>query len=397
MSKQPVIFNIQYTRYNLPKNATKEQIAVHEEERNFFDMTGGKNIFKYITTEEKQQGNGSIFEYLQKNTGVFNDKGILYEQEIKEMQERLKRNKGNIWHGFISLSEEKSPHIDTVEKCVGLIDSTFKQFFKESGFDSENMDLMCALHLDRPTHLHIHFVFWEKEPKYIDKKGNLNYRAKGRIDKQAIDNLLGRANVFIDENKVNLYLTRKEALTQLKALMSDGWTKKKEKRIYKQLCTLAKKLPKKGRCSYDSENIKEYRKDIDKIVDMMLDYDEQSRKIDQKFHSVLSRREFFVGKDKASEIEYDYKRRQGNLVLGVAKQLQKSLYSPNYKKYNAKSSKKRRRISEKKSQAIFKRFIYSFNQSNQLLERDFSHRLQDIEEEMEIERKRKEKTKEVKD
>ena len=52
--------------------------------------------------------------------------------------------------------------------------------------DKKNIDLMCALHLDRPDHLHFHFVFWEKEPKYKGKDGVLSYRRKGKIEKTAI-------------------------------------------------------------------------------------------------------------------------------------------------------------------------------------------------------------------
>ena len=45
MSNQPIVFNIQYTPYRLPKSATKEERARHADERAFYDMTGGKNVF----------------------------------------------------------------------------------------------------------------------------------------------------------------------------------------------------------------------------------------------------------------------------------------------------------------------------------------------------------------
>ena len=65
-------------------------------------MTGGENVYKYITTEGKVAGKktGKItaLEYLQKSTGVFNGNGLLSEEKVAEMKERLKNNKGNIWH-----------------------------------------------------------------------------------------------------------------------------------------------------------------------------------------------------------------------------------------------------------------------------------------------------------
>ena len=75
-------------------------------------MTGGENVYKYITTEGKVAGKktGKItaLEYLQKSTGVFNGGGLLSEEKVAEMKERLKNNKGNIWHGFVSLNKEQS-------------------------------------------------------------------------------------------------------------------------------------------------------------------------------------------------------------------------------------------------------------------------------------------------
>lgn len=99
-------------------------------------MTGGENVYKYITTEGKVAGKktGKItaLEYLQKSTGVFNGNGLLSEEKVAEMKERLKNNKGNIWHGFVSLNKEQSYKIDTPEKCIGMIKATFGQFFQDA-------------------------------------------------------------------------------------------------------------------------------------------------------------------------------------------------------------------------------------------------------------------------
>ena len=51
MSNQPIIFDIQYTPYRLKKNATEKELAAHAEARAFYDMTGTKNVYRYITTE----------------------------------------------------------------------------------------------------------------------------------------------------------------------------------------------------------------------------------------------------------------------------------------------------------------------------------------------------------
>ena len=121
-------------------------------------MTGEVNYFDYMTTEGKRTGKFTALEYLQKNTGVFNDRGMISQEEVDEMKARLKENKGHIWHGFISLNEEESPKINTPEKCIEMVKRAFPSFFRDAHLGEKNIDLMCSLHLDRPHHLHIHFV-----------------------------------------------------------------------------------------------------------------------------------------------------------------------------------------------------------------------------------------------
>ena len=160
-SKSPVIFDITYTPYRLPKNATQEEIEKHAKNRAFYDMSGENNIYKYMTTEGKMYGEEAtkftMLEYLQKSTGVFNQDGMLTKEEVKEIKKRAQSGEKNLWHGFISFNEEDSRLIDTPEKCIALVKKTFNQFFKDAGFDPDNMDLVCALHLDKPKHLHIHY------------------------------------------------------------------------------------------------------------------------------------------------------------------------------------------------------------------------------------------------
>ena len=170
-------------------------------------MSGEKNVFSYIATEHKRLGekkNKTILEYLEKNTGVFNHTGVLSEEEVKAMKKRAKENKGNIWHGFLSLNKEESYKIDTPEKCIALIKRTFPSFFKECRLSLKDLDFMCALHLDRPEHLHIHFVFWEKEPKYKTAQGDKAYRAKGKIPIEITRKILYNNNILQFSDKINI-------------------------------------------------------------------------------------------------------------------------------------------------------------------------------------------------
>ena len=184
MSEHRAVINIQYTPYKVSGHMPKHRQEKHAAERAFYDMSGEDNILKYITTEEKQTGKFTMLEYLKKNTGVFNGKGLIPEEEVNAMKARVQNNKSVIWHGFISFDKDDSEKIDMPDKCIRLVRKVFPPFFKETGLNSENIDLMCALHLDRPHHLHIHFVFWEKEPKIKDNDGHLRFRKNGKINQQ---------------------------------------------------------------------------------------------------------------------------------------------------------------------------------------------------------------------
>ncbi len=430
MTVNPIIFDLKYTPYSLKRGATMEEREAHKKERAFYDMTGGKNILGYMATEGKRAGEFTNLEYLQKSTGVFNQKGMISEEELEQIKERAKNNKGHIWHGFISLCEEDSPKIDTPEKCIELVKRTFKSFFKEGRFNEKNMDLLCALHLDRPHHLHIHFTFFEKEPCFFTQEGNKAYRAKGNVCKKAIDNMYVRIAEFISDDKLDLATRRDDAMKSLRALTSFREINAGSKEILQELLQLSKDLPKTGRLSYGSEEMKPFRGRVDKIVKMLLDKNGQAQLANRRFYEELEKRKKLIAEvcrtphkysegnvsieDIASKPEYrynideknitviedleaDYKRRQGNMIINLAKALNGEYYERSSKRrYKANSNwlKKRINMSKRKVKRLFNRFFVTFGRECHLLERDFSRRLQQIEEEMENEREKQNKKKE---
>ena len=362
-------------------------------------MTGEKNVFDYITTEGKRTGKRTALEYLQKNTGVFNDKGMLTQEQVDEMKARLKENKGNIWHGFISLNAVESPKIDTPEKCIELIKRTFPTFLKDAKFRPDNVDLMCALHLDRPHHLHIHFVFWEKEPKFKDSRtGENKYRRSGKIDKKSIDGMVVRLGLFLSDKKEILYKTRDEAIRNLRELLGAKALVCKPDDVKKEILALARDLPKEGRITYGSKDMEPFRDRVDKIVQMLLATDARARRDNRRFYRALAGREREIKSHSQidekniqvfEEIRADYKRRQGNLVLKLAKFIKPEYYE-NTRKRKANDNKLKRSlgISRRNTGRAIKKFLSSFGQECEYIERDFYHRLQEIEEEMERERKK---------
>ena len=399
-----------YTPYKLPKGATADEITKHADERAFFDMTGDKNVYDYITTDGKRTGKFTALEYLQKNTGVFNDKGMIPQEQVDEMKARLKANKGHIYHGFISLNEQQSYKIDTPEKCIELIKRTFPQFLADAKFHKDNVDLMCALHLDRPHHLHIHFVFWEREPKYNTKDGQKRYRRHGKIDKKSIDNMFVRLGLNLGESKENVYKSRDKAIAELKELLGARAVMKGDEQIKKEIIALARDLPKTGRLSYGSKDMEQFRPRIDRIVKLLLSLNQNAMIANRQFYEAVADRErelknicglpfAFSNKNVSpqdmesdlpkyhnkideknihviEDLKADYKRRQGNMVLSLCKFI-KPEYFERKRKYrpNDKALKRSLGMSRNKINRACKKFFGSFGTSSRLLELDFSHRL----------------------
>lgn len=411
ISNQQIIFNITYTPWKIKSNATAEERAKLERERPYYEMSdGGNNIYKYMTSDRKLNGENSktettsLINYFEKSTGVFNGDGVITQGQLADIKKRAHAPK-NIWHGFISLNKEVSHKIDTPEKCMRLIKRTFGEFFKDMGLDPNNVDLICALHKDKPHHLHIHFWFAEKEPKCKYRKKQTEYRHKGKIDKRVLDRMHVRLNMDISKSHPKLYVSRGEALRELKKVFAlrDIITKDDVKEA---VLELAKSIPKGCSFHYGSNDMIPYREQIDRVVNKLLMYDKTARKADLRFHTELETarqkvNNLIVGNGEDNnhykidpknitfidDIENDYKRRQGNILLNTVKYIKSEIFETKIRhKVNDKWLKRRLAISHRKVGKLFDGLLASFGGESELLERDFTNRLQEIEKEIEQER-----------
>ncbi len=87
------------------------------------------------------------------------------------------------------------------------------------------------------------------------------------------------------------------------------------------------------------------------------------------------------------DIANDYKRRQGNLLLKTVKYIKSETFETRVRhKVNDKGLKRRLAISHRKVSKLFDGLLASFGGESELLERDFTSRLQEIEKEIEQER-----------
>lgn len=418
----PVIFDIAYTPYRLKKGSSEKDIAKHADERAFFDMSGTENIYNYMTREGKIYGEESkrltILEYLQKSTGVFNQDGMISKDEVNDMKFRVKNGEKNIWHGFISFDENNSEKIDSPDRCIALIKKTFRPFFIEAGFDPDNMDLMCSLHLDRPTHLHIHYCFWEKEPKVKNKRAaGYIYRKKGKISFDAISNMTERLNDFaLDDELVQKRYAVEEAIWN----RQDFSKAHRDDLAMRDMRRLAKELPEDISWSYGSKDMKPYRSQIDDVVEAILFTDDKLYAKDYEFKQELQRKEtalkdimgkFYKEKLKKDivfteymtdaadiagmkdiktieRLKWDYKRRLGNIVLRKVKYIRDNTYrydTSKKHKTNDKYLKRKITIAERKIKSNLTGFLSSLFSAFEPEISAYSNRLREIEQEIQAE------------
>lgn len=382
-------------------------------------MSGEDNIYKYITTEGKifgeQAKKFTMLEYLQKSTGVFNQDGMLSKEEVKEMRARAQTGNKNLWHGFISFDEEHSKLIDHPEKCIALVKQMFGEFFKDMGFDKDNIDLMCALHLDKPKHLHIHYIFWERAPKVKNKRAaGYTYRIKGKIPLSVIYKMTERLNAWAIPDDI---ARKRDEATQALFEHKDFCRAWDRDYATKELLALAEKLPKDKPLWYASKDMAPYRADIDFAVQTIIDTDKKVCKAHDAFKAELDRKRIalqdIMGKyykdrlevekktmeseppayyekhlaniHSIEKLEWDYKRRMGNIVLKKVRYIQDNSYRYDKKrkhKTNDKYIKRNLAISDR----IIRRSINGLFESVVSLfmpETDsHSNRLREIEEEI---------------
>ena len=257
------------------------------------------------------------------------------------------------------------------------------------------------------------FAFWEKEPKCKYRKKETEYRHKGKIEQKVIDNMRVRLSLYVTGKTDEVHYARDDALRRLRTITAFAGSMYTQDDIKKELLSLCKDLPKGIPFEYGRKEMQPYRKRIDKIATMMFLTDREALKADrgvsEKFGEIRKQiKEICEGTatderyrfkidpetiDLVDVLEKDYNRRVGNIILHAAKFIKAEHYerSPR-RKYEVNDNKLKRSlaISERNVGKRLNSLFMNFATGILDLERDFSRRLQDIEEEIEEKRKEEE-------
>lgn len=260
----------------------------------------------------------SVDEYATRfnSLGAFGTHGALTDEEYDEWVEGAQKAGGTVWSALISFPAEQSQKIG-YEDCEKLIGQTFEGFLRNAKLNPRNIAVFAAAH-ENTENTHIHIYFYEKEPKYRNKKGELEYRKRYSFPETVMSEYRASITAYMDENKRDLSKYRDFVINKLRGVYTD-------KGLLIALKELSDKLPKKGRLQYNAKQIEPYRKEIDTVVGMLIRRTVDGNKAHVKMLQEISRRAKELGGTNAFNtyvvrLTNEYKSRLGNVVLGMVKQ-----------------------------------------------------------------------------
>ncbi len=426
------LFNIAYTLPSAPSYMKGNARADYQARRSFYDLTAQYNFFSYVLNGKKIARNANAEEYYTRggtNGGLFNLDGAMSEGQVAEMKKRLESSKSVIWHGFISFDEETSRGFQTQENAVKFMRQTFGSFLERTHLNPKNIELYAALHLDKEHHHHIHFAFFEREPKHRDKNGVLGYTHRGKFDARAIDNYLVSANMHLSENGYEYYTARDRAMSRLREARKEIGNSVKNADLRLALSDLRSKLPKEGRLQYNAAQMKELRPDIDRVAELLiasdpaanaahkemlvqlarvkeevielvkdnkLAYSDDRRMSKQELAAAMSGDSSMSLKfvdlknvDYFERLQADYRARVGNVVLGVCKDLSRNDYQDRCRKHNIndRSMKINAKHRWRRRESLLQNAVRILAEVDKQQPANFIKTVQEIEREQEMERR----------
>lgn len=390
-----VVFQIKYVAKNPPRNLSAERAVAYSQERQFFDWTAPFNLKSYVLNDKKVERYKDFAHYASRegNLGMFDQDHVLTAEEIENVKTSLQNTDSHIWHGFISFDEKTSEKFQTQDQAMHFLKQHFNDFIERSHLDADNICLVASLHRDTENR-HIHFSFFEKEPRHIDKNGQVCYSSKGNFKQTVIDNWLVSANMAVAEPD-DLYASRNAVIAKLREMKASVRAEFTDQEMQLRLLSLARKFPTQGRLSYASANMMGLRSEIDQLATFILCANPKVKELHQEFMRKLNDRnkqvlEIKLRKENkiSSRIDYitdlrnDYKARVGNLVIALAKEMRRQ-YQPVYCRESDKQKKYAARQMRRHAARVYTNFtgklLYTLGQVQKGMEANFTDSVKDAE------------------
>ncbi len=327
MSVPNVNFFIGYVDSLKGKSSADEYVKNNFEARRFYSSGKDYDYVKYVATGSKEK-----LDYIaysgnnEKSHGIFNPNGLMSAQDIKELRNKLRKTASPIWHGVISFTEDfGNQFCDNYEKAYELMRTEFPKFFKAAGLNPDNIEWFAGLH-ENTDNKHIHFSFFEKTPLRKKQNSKKLCYSNGFIVQKAINDFKVKVELRLKNYTNDISIARKSITRTTEKLLNTG-------DYMEKLKSLIIILPRKGRMSYDSKNMQEYRPYIDSIINTIIKANKNLKYKFDNFYDLLGKRDNQIIQAYTKlKIDYtdklmrdkcikDIYRRLGNLVLFMAKEI----------------------------------------------------------------------------
>lgn len=361
MSEVPnVNFLLSYVETMKGRKSNDEYLKEHLEERRFYSSNKDDDYIKYVNKGSNEKLD--YIEYsgnLEKSHGVFNEKGLMNSEMIKELRTQLRATDSPIWHGVISFTQDfGDAYCNTYEKAYELMKNALPRFFKNAGLNPDNIVWYAGLH-ENTDNKHIHLSFFEKEPIRYKQGCKRKYFSDGFIPIKAI-------NKFKVDIEIKLLNITKDIILQRKTLTAEMKKQMQLGAYMKNVNSLMYVIPTESRIAYDSENIKPYKEKINMVINSIIRADKELQKKFNDFDSFLVLRDMEI-KNAYTKINVDYKdkllhdkcmediyRRLGNIVLQTIKDIRKDQRKV---EYETKSRLALKRIEKNKRKIMLNRCV----------------------------------------
>lgn len=412
-SNEAVVFSLEYTPPVPLKKWDAKKIDEWKNNRDFYSCRGENTAIKYILDDQKvvdidgetmradatrrlgidlsnrlpsKSEAKNIAEYMTRfNTlGAFNLNGVMTQAELDEYRRMAQSTTACIYHGVISLSAKQSELV-SYSDFQRLIKQTFGGFLKSAGFDPKNVAMLAAMHTNTENK-HVHFCFFEKEPKHVRCDGRLGFRERYCVPQKLLDEYRMSATAFLDENKRDLYSFRNVVIGSLRSI---GFSPS-DKQLLTALKKLSAILPERGQLQYNADNIAPFRKDIDDVVKMLLRKNPRALSAHNEVLKEIARRgknlaETGTKNDYAKRLTQEYKSRLGNVVLGYVRQYRKDArLCMRGEPQTRKQHKARARVMRSSGNGVIKQMLLAFNGGRRSVQANFTRDLRRAEREISL-------------
>ena len=325
------------------------------------------SCFKGVVTPQSIfGGSGSYFDYTERYVGKECDSLMNYtgrygatvssegDLDSKEKVDEFKQEgieslskEGAICYEFVlSLKDYDTAsryNLVNQEQFSNCIKRIMPRYLTSIGLDPDNVTWWEDFHPENRTsavpHPHIHLLFFEKEPTHTFDKtyGRLPKKALDKFKSMFANELIKRSNKGkYDEIFSNINISRKDVLNSIKHIDFS------KVNTVKDLYSI---LPRSGRISINSLNMKPYKNAVYKVVDNLLESNECKTQWNS-YLECLDRYEYLINskvdEKVSSRKEVDVRKTKdqiANIILSGKKEyMEENKYENIVKNVNHKSS-----------------------------------------------------------